>query len=92
MQPKAIKSGYCGRDKHIMNAKGLKEVVAVRPQIICDAMATCLLRLPANKINICKHLELWKNYRPHISIKAMNDDLYQEPSKERIRAVLTIRE
>ena len=45
---KAIKSGFFGRKKYRMNAKGLKEVVAARPCIIRPAMATHLLRITAN--------------------------------------------
>ena len=74
-----------------MNATGPKEAAAARPQIICNATATHLLRVPANRINIYKQLELWKKYRPHIGGKTMNDDLYQELSKELIKAVLTKR-
>ena len=36
-------------------------------------------------------MELWKNYRPHVSGEAQSDDLYQEPTKELIEAVLTER-
>jgi hypothetical protein len=54
-------------------------------------MSTHLLRVPANGINIYKQLELWKNYRPYVSGKVRRDDLYQELSKEPIKAVLTER-
>ena len=85
---KAIKSGFFGRKKYRMNANGLKEAVAARPCIIREAMVTHLLRITANGINIYKQLELWKNYRPHVSGEAQRDELYQEPTKELIEAVL----
>ena len=91
VQHKAIKSGFFGRKKYRMNAKGLKEDVAARPCIIREAMATHLLRITANGINIYKHLELWKTYRPHVSSEAQRNELYQEPTKELIEAVLTER-
>ena len=74
-----------------MNANGLKEAVAVRPCIIRKAMTTHLLRITANGINIYKQLELWKNYRPHDSGEAQRDELYQDPTKELTKAVLTER-
>ena len=90
-QHKAIKSGFFGKKKYRMNANGLKEAVAVWPCIIREAMATRLLRITANGINIYKQLELWKNYRLHVSGKAQRGELYQEPTKELIEAVLTER-
>ena len=79
---KIIRRGFLGRKDFPINAKGLKDAIAARPDIMKEAIETKLAVLEETGINVFKQVELATKFRKVVPIEDWKDELYVSPSTE----------